>query len=330
MQNIKIISMGKYLPTRVVTAEELDERLGLEKGWTAAKSGVLSRHYYSGETSSQMGAIAAKKALDKANMTLKEIDCIIGASAMPQQGIPCTASLVQKELGGEDSGIPCFDVNSTCYSFVTALDLISHAIESGKYKNVLIVSAEIASVGLNWDDPKSCTLFGDGAIAAIITKTPASETSKIVSANMETYSAGSECATVKGSGTMLHSREYREDNKTDFLFNMSGEKIYKLASKYLPKIVEKTLNGAGLKISDLALTVPHQASVMAMKLVQRKLNIDDEKFMYIIQNHGNTIAASIPMALYEAIEQNKVKRGDKIMLLGTSAGLSIGVMVLEY
>ena len=329
-RSVKILSIGKYLPKRKIYAEDLDKKLNLPEGWTAEKAGVLVRHYVENETASQMGALAAKEALSSAGLTLADIDCIVCASGTGEQEIPCTAALIQKELGGEYSGIPSFDINSTCLSFVTAMDLLSYLIDAGRYKKVLIVSSEITSVGLNWEDKESCTLFGDGAAAVIIEKTPENETSKIFCSDMKTYSKGAHYSEIKGGGTNLHPREYSENNKNDFLFYMDGKKLYKMSAQILPAFIENMLKKVNLSLSDMELVIPHQASFMAMKLTQKNLKIPEGKFLYTIGHHGNTVAASIPMALYDAIESGRIKRGDKIMFLGISAGMSVGAMAFEY
>jgi 3-oxoacyl-[acyl-carrier-protein] synthase III len=329
-RQVKILGIGKYLPSNIISSEKLNEKMCETKGFIQGTTGITERRYIDKETTSYMGSVAVKEALRDAKLSWNDVDCIVSASGVPEQAIPCTASLIQKQLGLESSGIPCFDINSTCLSFLTAFDLLSYLVEAGKYKNVLIVSSEIASVGLNWDDLESSTLFGDGAAAVIIGKTPNNENSKIFISNMNTYSEGSEYAQIKALGTKVLPQEYSESNKEDFLFQMDGKNIFKMASLLVPKFVNKLLFDAALKIEDIDMFIPHQASLPAMNLIIKKLNIKKDKFMSIIHNHGNTIAASIPMTLYEAIKQKKIKRGDKIFLLGTSAGFSVGGMILEY
>jgi 3-oxoacyl-[acyl-carrier-protein] synthase III len=154
--------------------------------------------------------------------------------------------------------------------------------------------------------------------------------SKILASNLATYIEGTHMAEVKGGGTKLHPREYRETNKTDFLFHMEGEKMFRLSMKYVPGFFAALLKAANCKLDDIKMIIPHQASLTAMKLIQRKLCIPDERFMITIQEYGNTIASSIPLALHDAISQGRVKRGDLVLLFGTSAGLSVGGLVLEY
>lgn len=329
-RRVKIVGIGKYLPKKIVTSEAMDQQLQLPSGWTYKKSGVKIRHYVEGETASYMGAMAAREAIADAGISLMDIDCIISGSGTMEQPIPCNAALIQKQLGLEDSGIPCFDVNTTCLSFVNALDIASLYIELGVYETVLIVSTEIASVGLNWKEKESCVLFGDGAAAVVVQKTPDHEQSVMYPMLMETYSVGSAFTEIRGGGTKMHPREHRDDTKEEFLFHMNGPAVFRLSSKKLPAFVEKLLANSQSTMDDLQAVIPHQASGMAMRLMKRKLQIPDSIFVDVIEYYGNMIAASIPIALYEAIRLQKLKRGGKGMFIGTSAGLSIGGMVFEY
>lgn len=327
-RNIKIVATGKYLPKKQVTAAELEQQLGLTPGWIEHKSGVLIRHFANGETASQMGAYAATNALKVANLSLDDIDCLICTSSVPEQAIPCTAALVQKELGGENSGIPCFDINATCLSFITGLDTISYLIEANRYHRVLLIATEVTT-GLNWEDKETCTLFGDGAAAVIIEKTASNESSKIICSRLETYSKGVELSECRGAGNKHHPREFNT-NPEYFLFNMNGKGIYRLAVEILPNFLSKMLEPFGLTLDNMQMVIPHQASLMAMGLMRRNLGIPEDKWMTIAPTHGNTVAASVPMALHEAIIQGKINRGDQIMLLGTAAGFAVGSIVLEY
>ncbi len=328
MTNVKIIATGSYLPPKTVTDDIFDKRFNLEKGTTFKKSGVKIRHYAESETQVDMAIYAIKEAFKE--IEDKNIDCIVFAGGTPQQLIPCTASLIQKALGKEYNCIPCFDINSTCLSFVTAFDTISYLIDSGKYKRILLVSSDIASPGINKKDFNSSILFGDGAAAAIIEKTPDNGTSGILTYNFKTFGEGAQYARISGGSSYLPSYKYSNENRDEYLFHMDGLKLYEIASKHIVKIFNDALDSQNLTLDDIKLVIPHQASLMAMKLIQRKLKIPTEKYMYHIENQGNTIASSIPLCLDYAIKNKMVKRKDKVILLGTSAGLSIGVMVFEY
>ncbi len=328
-RRIKLLGSGKYLPSKIVTSSEIDKKLGLSSGWTEKKSGVKQRHHVVSETASEMGAHAVKLALEDANLQMEDIDCIISTSGTYEQPIPSTASLIQEQLNWQGSRIPAFDINSTCLSFVTGLDMISYLVEADRYNRVILVSSEIASVGVNWEQKESSVLFGDGAVAIIIEKSKDGK-SKIVASLMETYSEGAHQTEIRGGGTKLHPRNYSNITKEEFLFDMDGKAIFRLVLKEINGFIKRLFNNTNFTLDDMDLVIPHQASGMAMRILREKLGIPKEKYMDIIENHGNTIAASIPMALHEAIKQGKIKHGDKVLLIGTSAGLSIGGIILEY
>lgn len=329
-RNLKIAGIGKYIPRKKVESELIDQKLNLKRGWTYKKSGVKVRHFVDGETATEMGAYASHKAIEDAQLDSADIECIISGSGTVEQPIPCNASLIQEKLGLGESGIPCFDVNTTCLSFVQALDIAANYITLGKYETILIVSAEIASVGLNWEQKESSILFGDGAAAVVIQKTASDETAGILHSHMETYSIGAHFSEISGGGTKMHPREHHSETKDQFLFYMNGPSIFKLSAKLLPGFTENLLTGAGVNLDDIQAVIPHQASGMSLRIIRRRLNIPEERFVNVIENYGNTIAASIPIALHDMIHSQKIQQGDLVMLIGTSAGLSIGGIIFEY
>ncbi|MFD0710317.1 beta-ketoacyl-ACP synthase III [Paenibacillus sp. GCM10027626] len=325
-----ILGTGKYLPQRRVTAAEMDQMLHVKDGWVLKKSDVHTRYFIKDETASEMGAKAAYAALEAAGLTFADIDCIVCTSGTMEQPIPCTAALIQRAMGQQQSGVPAFDINSTCLSFVAALDVMSYLIDAGRYRRILLVSTEIASIGLNWSHKESAALFGDGAAAVVIGRSGEGSPSRIVHAAMQTFSEGAEMSEIRGGGTKQHPREHRADNADDYLFSMDGSAIFKLAARKLPQFVDEMMKAAGTSMSEIKLVIPHQGSAMAMRLIQKKLAIRDEQMMYITPDHGNTIAASIPMGLHEAIRLQKINRGDRVLLLGTSAGVSLGGVIFDY
>ncbi|WP_172194637.1 beta-ketoacyl-ACP synthase III [Saccharibacillus qingshengii] len=329
-RHIKITGTGRYLPGIGIAAEEIDRRIGAEPGWVMRKTSVANRHFAGEETASEMGANAAREALERAGLTFADIDCLVCASGTMQQPIPCTAALIQRALGEEESGVPCFDINSTCLSFVTALDTLSYLIDAGRYRRILIVSSEIASKGLNWSDKESAALFGDGAAAAVVERSADSEVSRLLHARMTTHSAGARHSEIRGGGSGIPAPGYSEETAADYLFSMDGEAIFRQASRLLPDFMRELLGGAGLSMNDFKLVVPHQGSVMAMRLLQRKLGISEEQMLYVAPYYGNVIAASIPLGLDKAVREGRLNRGDRVLLVGTSAGLSLGGAVLIY
>lgn len=328
VRKIKIVGTGKYLPEQVITAEDLDKKLGVPSGWVLKKTDVRVRHVVKDETASFMGARAAEAALEEAGLTFADIDCIVSTSGTVEQSIPCTASLIQKALGQEHSGVPAFDINSTCLSYLTGLDVMSYMVAAGRYDRVLLVATEVASVGLDWSHKESAALFGDGAAAVVISRAEKDETSQIICSSMQTFSAGAQLSQIRGGGTKVHRRH--TDEIEPFLFEMDGRAIYKMASQILPDFVDALFQAGGCQMTDLKLVIPHQGSAMAMRLISKKLGIGEHQLMNISPTHGNTIAASIPMALHEAIQQGRIQRGEQLLLLGTSAGFSVGGMILEY
>ncbi|TXK81875.1 beta-ketoacyl-ACP synthase III [Paenibacillus sp. N3.4] len=329
-RKVRIIGSGKYLPKRNISAKEMSDKLQVSEGWVLKKTSVETRYFVEEETASYMGARAAHAALISAGLAFGDIDCLVSTSGTMQQPIPCTAALIQREMGFEHSGIPSFDINSTCLSFVAGLDVMSYMVDAGRYRRVLLVASEIASKGLNWQQKESAALFGDGAVAVIIERTEAGGSSCIVHAKMETYSSGAHYSEIRGGGTALPARLYSSEQDEDYSFDMNGEAIFRMASRLLPDFLSDLLRTAGTQMKDCKLVIPHQGSAMAMRLLRRKLGIAEEQMMNITPDHGNTIAASIPMGLHEAIRQMRIERGDRILLLGTSAGFSMGGVIFDY
>lgn len=331
-RNIKILGTGVSRPQRTILAEEIDVQLGLEVGSTARKSGVRERRWATTEKPTELARDAALQAISNSGLRLEDLDAIVCGQSVPEQLIPSNAALLQRHLGLESSGIPCFDVNSTCLSFVTALDLVSHLIQAGAYRKVLIVSAELGSPGLTWKDHEVISLFGDGAAAAVVGfQTEDGDTSSaLLGSHMETYSEGANFCEIRGGGTGLFSTKYCSENHEEYLFHMSGPKVFKLALKMLPQFMDRLLDKAGVRMDDISLVIPHQASGSALALIQRKLSLPDSRFFNVLERNGNMIAASIPSALHQAVSEGRVSRGDKVMLVGTSAGLSIGGVILTY
>ncbi|MBP7578387.1 MAG: beta-ketoacyl-ACP synthase III [Candidatus Obscuribacter sp.] len=328
MRQVRIVGTGKYLPQTKVTSSMVAARFGLDASQVEERSGIKSRHRVKGETASEMAALAAQDALSAAGLKISDIDCIVCTSGCPEQSFPCTASLVQNRLGAGDSGIPAFDINASCLSFLTGLDTLSYMIEASRYRRVLLIASEVCT-GVNWDDYETGTLFGDGAAAAVVEKCQANDTSAILASRMETYGKGATLSQCLAGGNKYLLEEYKSD-PTSFLFTMDGKGLYKMAAQMLPGLVQQLLSDSKLTVNDIDLVIPHQASLSALELTRRNLGFTQAKWMNILENHGNTIAASIPMALHEAIVQKKLVRGQLALLLGTAAGFSVGGLLFRY
>lgn len=330
VQTLRILGTGSYLPERIVTSLELDRRWQKADGWTERLSGVRSRHVASKrESTSMMGAAAARVALAAAQLEARDLDCIVSACSVMEQAIPCSAVLIQRSLGLDTARTPAFDVNATCLSFLVALDLIACAIAAGRYERVLIVSSEIASCGIDYDNHETAALFGDGAAAAIVSRSEDADTG-IVASLFETYSDGAELCQVRAGGTRLRPADDEREWHAGTKFEMNGRATYRMAAQRLPGFLDRLMTRAELTTDDLHVIVPHQASGKALSHLQDALGLSPHALIRVLSTHGNQIAASIPSALHAGIASGAIARGNTIALVGSGAGLSFGGVVLKY
>lgn len=321
---------GKYLPPRVVTAEEVDVLAKRPKGWTLRHTGVSERHFVTDETSAFLGAAALQDALSRASPCIP--DLLISAGGTPHQPIPCTASLIAREMGWQ--GLPCFDVNATCLGFIPALEIAATFLSAGKYERIAIVCAEIASRGLNWEQPEAAALMGDGAAAVIVTGAGVGDplfAPGLIASSLETWPEGAALTEIRGGGTALPATRFLAGkNEADFLFHMDGPGVFRLAAERIEAFVSGLLGDSPDRWDGIDLVIPHQGSLLAMRHLRQRIGVPAEKLIEIAQDHGNLIAASLPAALHEAILQGRLTRGQTTLLLGTSAGFSLGGAVLRF
>jgi 3-oxoacyl-[acyl-carrier-protein] synthase-3 len=327
---LQILGTGEYAPRNRVESTELDRRWDKAEGWTAHQTGVSSRAYAADDESViVMGASAARQALAAAEVEAAQIDAIIAVGSVPYQAIPCTAVFIQRELGLGTSGIAAFDVNSTCLGFLVALDLISHAIATGRYRHVLIVASERASQGLNWDDSSTAGLFGDGA-GAVLIGVPRRAGPQLRAAYVQSYGDGVECCQIRAGGSRLPPRTSMSEFMSGTHFEMRGRQIYKLAAELLPGFLRSLWQRARTRVEEIDVWVPHQASGRAITHLQCALELPSERFVLTLPTHGNQVSASIPVALHRGITEQRIRPGDTIALIGTGAGISLGGAVLDF
>lgn len=329
MRRIQFAGSGMALPAQVTSSQQLDERLGLAPGTTLKQTGVRRRFLSTTETAAQVAAQACRAALQQAGLDWSDIDCLVAASATMDQSLPYNAALIHAELGLSAQRTTTLDINASCLSFLAALDTMSYLVEAGRYRNVLLVSCDIATFGIDWNNLHEGGIFGDGAAAAIIRRTEAGGASGILASKLETLSAGVHHCRVPGGGTRHHPRRM-PDGAYDALtvFQMDGKAVFKLAAAELPGFTERLLADAGVRMKDLAAVVPHQASQLALTHLARRLSIAPEQLVDIFTDYGNQVGASLPTALHLGLETGRFRRGDTILLLGTGAGLTMGGMVL--
>lgn len=281
-----------------------------------------------GETLLDLAVLSAKKALRCAGMKIEEIDCIVCAMATPLQAIPCNAALVHERLA-KGLSIPAMDINTTCTSFISALDVMSCLIEIGRYNNALILSGDTASAALNPEQTESYELFSDGTSACVLTKSEDSDPSAILYGCQRTWSEGAHDTEIRGGGGLMPSFSMNDGNREDYYFDMKGKRILKLSAKCLPGFVEHCLKEAGVTRDEIDLVVPHQAS-RALNLIMPRLGFGKGTYIDRVSEYGNLISASVPYALCEAIEEGRIKRGDLILLIGTAAGLTANFLLMRF
>lgn len=331
MYPIRILSTGRYVPERIVRSEAIDKELKLEPGTAEKITGVQTRHYAAaGEKASDMAAAAIRDALSRAELEIGDIDLILGASGTPQQPIPCNAALTQEALGKDAAGIPSIDVSATCMSFVIALDVAGAFLLSGRFKRIVIFSSDVASQGINPRQTESYALFGDAAAAMIVERAPADSASRVLGTAFETYAEGAHHTEIRGGGSALPGHKYNEDLFDDFHFDMKGPRIFRVATRVTPPLVHGLLKSLELNVHEMDVVVPHQASKMGLALMCRRLEIPEEKYIYTLPKYGNTIASSVPLAFDEGVREGRIKRGDRVMMVGTAAGFLAAAAVLVY
>tara|TARA_B110000438_G_scaffold160272_1_gene153488 strand:- start:2036 stop:3001 length:966 start_codon:yes stop_codon:yes gene_type:complete len=321
MINLKITGFGHYLPSKIETSDELSKKINKPSDWIISKTGVQERRISDIDVD-LMGAKAAKIALDG-----KVPDLILNASGVGKQVIPDTSVFIQKELGFE--GIPSFSIHATCLSFLVALHTAANFISQSTYKKILIVSSDRGTRGRNFNEPESAALLGDAAAAILVEPALENEDSGILDFSMKTWPKGSHLTEVRGGGTNLHPHD-KETKFDDNLFSMNGPMIYKMARKTVYNQIQEDLKNNNLKIDDINLLVPHQASGLAVKAYSKFGGFKEDRVVNIIDKTGNCVAASLPLALSLAYSDNRFKKGDIIYFIGTGAGLSVASCLFRY
>lgn len=312
MNNIRrcqISGYGTYLPAKTVTF------------------GGETRYRVSGkETQLSMAIEACQQAIKIAKMKIEDIDCIVSASAVGVQPIPCTAALIHEQIAiGTD--IPALDINTTCTSFMTAVDTMSYLVSAGKYQNVLIVSCDVGSMGLNPKQRESYELFSDGA-AAIVLSSSIEKSQGVIASMQRTWSEGAHSTEIRGGLTGLHPENYSTENKEDFMFDMDGRTVLRLAATRLPKMFDNFKAEYGIGLDDVDLIIPHQAS-RALDMIMKRMGASKASYINWVPKYGNMVSASVPFILCKLLEDRSLQRGNKVLLCGTAAGLTANIVVME-
>lgn len=321
----QITGWGMEMPTRVMVNAEIEASLQLEDHWIYPRTGIRERRIAApDQTATDLGAAAARKALNVAGIAPQKVDLVIVATSTPDFIFPSTASVIQHRLGLTELG--ALDVSAACSGFVYALDLAASTIRIGSVDTVLVIGTETMSRLMNWQDRKTCVLFGDGAGALVLQGTD--EPSGIMSSILRSEGSGWEklvVPTVGSQNTFLRDGKY-EMHK----MYMDGRAVKEFAIDAMVKGIKIAANKAGLAVDELDLIIPHQANQRILEAAAEILNYPMDRVYSNLDRYGNTSAASIPIALSEAVCEGRIRRGDTIGLIGFGGGLTWGAMVVEW
>ena len=318
-----IRSVGAYLPKRVMTNEDMSELVDTTDAWITERTGIKSRHIVAeGEFTSDLGIAAAKQALVRAGIDPIDIDLVICATATPDRTFPATAVKIQAALGVTKGA--AFDIQAVCSGFVFALTTADNFLKTGQFQRALVIGAESFSRILDWSDRSTCVLFGDGAGAVVLEAQPQTGGSS---------DRGILATRIRSDGRyedLLYVDGGPGSSKTVGHLRMNGREVFRHAVQKISGVIEETLLQSGYAASDIDLFVPHQANKRILDGIAKKLGIPPEKIVVTLEHHGNTSAASIPMALNQAFEAHRVKEGSLILMEAMGGGLTWGATLARW
>jgi 3-oxoacyl-[acyl-carrier-protein] synthase III len=323
-----IAGSAAVLPRRVVPSSEIDVLTGLAAGDISRRFGITHRHWAGpDETSSSMAAEAAVAAITEAGWEPDSIDVIIAACGVMEQPIPGTAPLVQRRIGLGDSGIPAFDINATCLSFLMAFDRVMAGFALGEWRRALIVTADIASAALDFTNAEGSAIFGDGATAFAL---EADGPHQRIAHRFQTYGDGADLCRLEAGGTRLRPEEDLGTFLAKSKFQMDGPGVFRATAKRFPAFLASLLDDAKITGEDIKTIIPHQASATALEHLKRAVPDGHTKTVDIFATIGNQIATSMPHAWHRARQQDRLHTGEHALLIGTSAGVSLGGAVIKW
>jgi 3-oxoacyl-[acyl-carrier-protein] synthase-3 len=322
MMRSQVLGCGGYLPERIVTNDELAERLDTSDSWIRQRTGIGERRIAAqGELTSDLAVSAARRALEHAGMSGSDLDLIVLATATPDQTFPSTAVKVQAQLGMKRGA--AFDVQAVCSGFVFALAVADNALRLGQARTALVVGAETFSRILDWEDRSTCVLFGDGAGALVLNAAPATNPSGrgILSTHLHSDGRQHDILYVDGGPS---------STRTTGLLRMEGREVFRQAVQHLSEVVGEALAANALTAADIDWLVPHQANTRIIDAVSRKLGLAPERTVLTIERHANTSAASIPLALDEAVADGRIRPGNLVLVEALGGGLTWGAAIVRW
>ena len=314
----RIAGTGGYLPAQVLTNQDLEARVDTTDEWIYSRTGIRQRHIVAeNEVTSDLALHASRRALEAAGVSAQDLSLIIVATTTPDMIFPSTACLLQAKLGARNC--PAFDVQAVCSGFVYALATADHYMRSGQYQNILVVGAETMSRIVDWQDRGTCVLFGDGAGAVVLQR---SGQPGILTSHM--HADGSQMEILSAPGSLCGGKVMGSP-----LIKMEGNAVFKFAVRALGEVAEEALAAAKLTKADIDWLVPHQANIRIIQSAAKKLNLPMERVVTTVERHANTSAASIPLALDEAVRDGRIKPGHKVLFEGVGGGFTWGAIIAQ-
>ncbi|SMC91091.1 beta-ketoacyl-ACP synthase III [Sporomusa malonica] len=324
--SVGILGVGSYIPEKVITNYDLEEKFDTSDKWIVERTGIRERHVVTeGEATSDLATKAAERALLAAGVRAEELDLIIVGTVTPDMMFPSVACLVQSNIKAVNAA--AFDLTAVCSGFIYGLSAGSCFIKSGTYKKVLVIGAETLSTITDWTDRNTAILFGDGAGAVVLGET--SPETGILGIDLGAEGAGGDLLKVPAGGSRLPASEETLSNKLHFI-HMDGNEVFKFAVKVMGETVNKALKNANLTATDITCLVPHQANLRIIQSAAKRLGLPMERVIVNVDKYGNTSAASIPIALDEGVKSGRIKSGDVIALVGFGGGLTWGATIIKW
>ncbi|MGF6905660.1 beta-ketoacyl-ACP synthase III [Fusobacterium sp. PH5-44] len=325
-KSVGIVGLGYYVPDRVITNADFEKIVETSDEWIRSRTGIEERRFAAPEqATSDLCVEACKKALKSANMTIEDIDLIITATVTPDYLVQSAACLVAKKLNANKT--PAFDLSAGCSGLIYSLTVAESLVKSGTYKNVLVMGAETLSRIIDMQDRGTCVLFGDGAAAMIVSQVP--EGYGILSTYIGAEGEDDDILRIPAGGSKKPNTFETIENRENFV-KMKGSEVFKFAVKAFPNATKEALDRASIDVEDIKLLFPHQANIRIIESAMKRLHINDEQVYINLQKYGNTSAASVGLALGEALDEGKVVKDDLIVLTAFGSGLTYGSIVMKW
>lgn len=321
-----VLGLGAYAPPKVLTNEDLARLVDTSDDWITSRTGIKRRHIAGpDEATSDLAIIAARQALETAGVRAQDLDLVLVGTATPDQIFPATACVLQDRLGAANAG--AFDLLAACSSFVYGLISAGQLIASGAIRTALVVGAETLSRLIDWQDRRTCVLIGDGAGAAVLG--PSTSGRGLYSGAVGADGSAGDVLKVPAGGSRMPVTAEVIERKLHRAY-MDGQAVFKLAVRTIPGLIRKTVADAGWTMDQVDLIVPHQANLRIIEAMASQLGLPEEKFVVNIQEYGNTSAASVPLALYEAVQAGRIRDGDRIVLAAFGGGFTYAACALVW